>query len=465
MRPSTPEALKLFHEGTLALADVEANGWRIDTDYLDKAITLSGAKIKHLESELRESEEYKTLRRQYGSRTNLGAPEQIAWLLFTALGHKSKSFSTKTGKASAEEANLQDIDSPFVTKYLELCKYKRCKGTFLEGIKTFATDDGLLHPNFNLNIASSFRSTSNDPNFQNYPTRTEWMAKLVRSCFIPRDDHVIVESDFGGIEVGVAGCYNKDPRLIADYTEGDMHRDMAIKLFNLPKEEIDKKVRYCSKNMFVFPNFYGSYWFDCARNLWEAVERMKLKTVSGVPLYDHLAGQGIRRLGKAEKNDDPKRGTFQFHVKQQEDYLWNTRYKVYTAWKKSTWAEYQLKGYTKLKTGFVCSRDSDGLVMNRKQVINYQIQGAAFHCLLWCLIEMNRWLRINKMRSKIVSQIHDSIIGDVHKDELHDYTHKMKELMTKSLMQAWKWVIVPLKVEMEACPLGGNWFQKKVIEV
>lgn len=468
MRISTPEALKLFHEGTLALADVEANGMRVDMEYLDRAIIQSTKRIRHLEQELRESEEYKILRRRFGTRTNLESDDQVAWLLFTHYQYPCKMF-TPRGAPSAKETNLLDIDTPFVKSYLELSKYKKAKGTFLEGIKTFATLGSdkfwYVHPNFNLNIAASFRSTANDPNFQNYPSRTEWMAKLVRSAYIPRENHVLVESDFGGIEVGVAGCYNKDQKLIYDYVHGDMHRDMAMKLFFLEKENVSKGVRHCSKNKFVFPNFYGSYWYDCAESMWESMARDKLQTAGCVPLYEHLKKHGIKKLGDADKNGDPRLGTFQRHVKDVEDYLWNERYTTYTEWKKQTWQEYQARGWCQLKTGFVCTRDSDGLIMNRKQVINYQIQGAAFHCLLWCLIEMNKWLRKNKMRSKIVSQIHDSIIGDVHKDELQVYLAKMKELMTKSLMEAWKWVIVPLKVEMEACELGGNWFSKKKVEV
>lgn len=436
----------------------------VDTDYLDGAIKKAAKRILHLENELREDEVFTTWRRHFGAKSNLDSSDQLATILFDVMKFPCKE-RTGTGRPSGKEANLLDINLPFVENYRKLTKLKKAKGTFLEGIRSFVTDDGKLHPNFNLNIAASFRSTSNDPNFQNFPSRNEEMADLVRSAFIPRKNHVIVEFDFGGVEVGVAGCYNHDQKLIYDYVHGDMHRDMAMKIFFLKQEEVHKTTRYCSKNMFVFPNFYGSYWFDCARNLWEAMDRMGLKTVSGVPLQEHLVKHGINRLGKAEKNDDPKLGTFQYHVKQQEDYLWNERYTTYTEWKQKTWQDYRAKGYCKLLTGFVCSRDSDGLIMNRKQVINYQIQGAAFHCLLWCLIEMDEWLRKNKMRSKIVSQIHDSIIGDVHKDELQDYLAKMKELMTKSLAEAWKWVIVPLKVEAEACELGGNWYRKKKVEI
>ena len=464
MKIATPEAYQLFHRGTLALADVEANGMRVDVRYLKKAIEKSSQAIRDLESELKTDATFKQWRRLFGAKTNIGSGEQLAKLLFEDMGLECRE-RTEKGKASAAESNLLDIELPFVVSWRRLQKLQKSKGTFLDGILNFTTSDGFLHPNFNLNLAASFRSTSDNPNFQNFPARNEEMAKLVRSCFIPRKNHHLVESDFSGVEVGVAGCYNHDSNLIHDYTEGDMHRDMAMKCFRLTEEEMTKQIRYCGKNMFVFPEFYGSYYVDCAKNLWDAIDRMKLVTKDGTPLKDHLASKGIKKLGDCDPEHDPRPGTFEHHIRKTEDNFWNVRYKTYNEWKKATWQEYQNKGWTQLHTGFVCARDSDGLAMNRKQVINYRIQGSAFHCLLWALIEMNRWLKKNRMKSRVVSQIHDSIIGDVHKDELGDYLGKAQELMTVTLRKTWKWIIVPLAVEMEICDLDQTWFDKKQINV
>lgn len=464
MRPSTPEAYQLFHEGTVALANVEANGMRVDVEYLDNAIRGANHTIKELETKLREDELFTRWRRHFGTKTKLGSSEQLAYVLFTLLELPCRE-RTPGGRPSGSETNLVDIGLPFVKEWSRLAKFQKAKGTFLEGIRNFTTSDGLIHPNFNLNLVASYRSSSDNPNFQNFPTRNEEMAKLVRSAFIPRKNHHLVESDFSGIEVGIACCYTKDSNLVHDYTVGDMHRDMAAKCYKLPLSEMVKLIRYCAKNMFVFPEFYGSYYVDCARNLWEAVDRMKLTTASGMPLRDHLRSVGIKKLGECDPDTKPRPGTFEAHIQEVEDEFWNVRYQTYSQWKKDTWEEYKRQGWSRLFTGFVVSQSKESPVMNRKQAINYRIQGTAFHCLLWCLTEMDKWLRQNRMRSKIVSQIHDSIVGDVHKDELGDYLGKIKELMTVDLLRKWKWINVPLGVEMEVCKLGGTWFEKEKMEV
>jgi len=462
MKCSSPEAVQLFHEGSLALAQVEANGMRVDLDYLDRTIRKSEKKLKEMDERLREDDTYKLWRKHFGSKTKLGSGEQLAHILFDVLKYPCRE-RTPTGQPRSSESNLVDIDLPFLHLFRKRAKLAKAKTTFMEGIRDFTTSDGLLHFNFNLNIAASYRSTSTEPNGQNFPTRVEEIAKLVRSAFIPRPGHRIIESDFSGIEVAGACCYTKDKNLIRDYTEGDMHRDMAMKCFKLPQEEVTKTIRYCGKNMFVFPEFYGSYYIDCARNLWENVARLKLITTSGVPLYDHLRAKGITELGPCDPQQRPRKGTFEAHVKEVEDEFWNVRYRRYNNWKKKVWQEYQRDGWCELYTGFVCTRDSDGLVMNRKQVINYRIQGTAFHMLLWCLTRLVKWLRKNKMRSMVVSQIHDSIIGDVHEDEREEYLAKLREIMTVDLLKRFPWINVPIGVEMEMSKLDGNWFQKEKV--
>lgn len=464
MRVATPEAYKLFHDGTLALANVEANGMRVDVAYLDKAIRRAERKTAELEESLKQDDVFRVWRKHFAGKTKLTSGEQLAHVLFTILKHPCREF-TDMGKPSATDANLQDIDLDFVRNWRRLAKYQKVRGTFLEGIRNFTTSDGLIHPNFNLNLVATYRSSSNDPNFQNFPARDEEMAKLVRRSFIPRDNHRLVECDFSGIEVGIACAYNKDQNLIHDYTVGDMHRDMAMKCFCLEKEEVSKQTRYCSKNMFVFPQFYGSYYVECSRNLWEAIDRFKLQTVSGIPLREHLKAHGIKACGDCDPESNPKKGTFEKHVQEIENEFWNERYPTYTAWKKQTWQEYQNRGWTRLLTGFVCTRNSDAMPLNRKQTINYRIQGTAFHCLLWSLIEMNRWLLQHKMRSVIVSQIHDSILMDVHEDEMDDVLAKANELMSVKLPATWTWINVPLRAETEACEVGETWFDKKKIEI
>lgn len=465
MKVCSPDGYALLHRGMQALATVEANGMRIDVDRLDAAIAETRAEIAVLTDVLRSDVLYTTTwKRRFGSKSKVTSGEQLAVVLFDLLGYPCRE-RTASGAPSAADVNLTDIDLPFVRCWRRLAKLSKACGTFLEGIRRYVTSDGLLHPNFNLHIAASYRSSSDNPNFQNFPARNEEMSRLVRSVFIPRRNHRLVECDFSGIEVGIACCYNKDKNLIHDFTVGDMHRDMAAQCYLLKKKQVTKPVRQAGKGGFVFPQFYGAYHIDCARDMWEMAERQSLTTADGVPILEHLASKGITSLGELDPNVPAVDGTFVKHLEGVQDTFWNVRYRTYSRWKRETWEEYQRTGQTELYTGFVCSRDSDGLVMNRKQVINYRIQGSAFHCLLWCLIELNDWLEANDMRTKIVSQIHDSIILDVHKREFDDVLAKADELMTRKLIEHWPWIIVPLRAEVEACELGGSWFEKKKLAV
>ena len=111
-------------------------------------------------------------------------------------------------------------------------------------------------------------------------------------------------------------------------------------------------------------------------------------------------------------------------------------------------------------TGFTIAGE-----LTKNEVINYPVQGSAFHCLLWALTRLQTWLESQrKMQSKIVLQIHDSIIADVPLEELDDYIEMAVRLMTTDLKKEWKWLIVPLEVEPEVTPVNGNWFQKTKYE-
>ena len=104
-------------------------------------------------------------------------------------------------------------------------------------------------------------------------------------------------------------------------------------------------------------------------------------------------------------------------------------------------------------------------IYGRNDVINYPVQGAAFHCLLWCLIQLQRWLNAAGMKSLIVGQIHDSIVLDVTDDEAKEVLAKAHEIMTEDLPKHYSWIIVPMEVEAEMTPLGGSWFTKEKVDL
>jgi hypothetical protein len=242
--------------------------------------------------------------------------------------------------------------------------------------------------------------------------------------------------------------YIKDPTK-------DMHRDTAAELFFLEPKEVSKEARYVAKNRFVFPQFYGSYYIDCAKHLWEAVERMDLK-VGDTPLKKHLRKNGIKKLGECNPRESPRKGTFEYHVKEVEDLFWNERFPVYTNWKRKWYERYTENGYAVAKTGFKFQG-----IYKRNQIINFPVQGAAFQCLLWTLIQVHKWIRKNKLKSKLCSQVHDSIIGSIHPDEIQNYLNKITILVEKDLPKHWDWINVPLAVEVEVSDIGTSWYDKK----
>lgn len=449
-----------MQRGAVALAEVECNGIRIDEKYLHDAIRKTAAQIKQMESDLRENEVCKVWRKCYGRAMNMNSNAQLGRVLFDEMGFPVTDY-TENGNYKTDEGALRKIDHPFIDMYFECEKLKKAKSTYLEGLAREVVN-GFLHSFFNLHIARTFRSSSEAINFQNIPIRNKKMNELIRTAFIPRKGRHLVEIDFSGIEVRIAACYHKDPMMlkyIKDPTK-DMHRDMAMQCYKLPQEEVTKDIRYCGKNMFVFPQFYGDYYIDCARSLWEAVARMNLQTTSEVDLYNHLRDCGITKLGDLDPDKRPKRGTFECHIKEVERSFWEDRFPVYNNWKRRWYKRYLQKGWFPTKTGFVCQGH-----MSRNDVINYPVQGSAFHCLLWSLIELVDELRKRRMKSLVVGQIHDSIVADVPDSELDKFIRLAYEIMTERLMDHWRWIIVPLEVEAEATDVNKPWATKKVYEL
>lgn len=460
----SPAAYQLMHEGMEALAHVEAAGMRVDVGYLKRTIEDTKGKMTALESKLRGDKVYKTWRKAFGSKTKLGSKEQLGAVLFGVMGYRCANV-TPTGRPKVDEAALETVDLPFVKDYLHLMKLQKAKSTYLTGIlrESVKSSDGnyYLHPFFNLHTALSYRSSCDHPNFQNMPVRLKWFSELIRKAFIPRPDHDIAEIDYGGIEVKAVEWYSHDPVLLKYIQDPstDMHRDIACQLFMIDKEEVLKDVRHVAKNKFVFPEFYGSYYVDCARAIWEALLRQKLKAASGFDLREHLAKKGIAKGGRFDPDTEPARGTFEAHVKAVEEDFWGRRFKVHKAWMRSWWEEYQRKGWFQTLTGFVI-----GGVLRRNQVTNLGAQGSAFHCLLWSLTQLVKAIKKYKMKTRIVGQIHDSIVPDIHRKERQSFLDLCHEVMTVKVKKHWDFINTPMEVEVELSPDGGTWFQKTKYE-
>jgi len=480
IKPATAAAVQLFHEGALALSQIEANGIRIDMDYLGKLSDKVDKDIRRLERELQDSKEYTQWRKRFGSRAKLGNHDQLGTVVFDILGYKrgrkKKVKNVETHEKEYEDANdqtaFEHVDIPFVKQWFEWQKLRKLRSPYISNMQSEVEPpdkDGysLMHPFFDLHIPKTYRGSSSKPNFTNYPVRNPLTAELIRRSIIPRDGHLLGENDFGGIEVCIGACNHLDPKMIEFLINGyDYHKEYATKVYKIPTmpkewwtdKKGGKNHRYCAKNKFIFPEFYGSQYVDNAPALWEAIGALKLE-FEGKSVYEHLKKHGITELGECSFDTPPESGTFAHHVKTTAEKLWKL-FHVYAKWKNSFFDAYLDKGWFELKTGFVCS----GLY-KKNEVTNYPIQGAAFHCLLWVLVEMQKWLRKYKMRTKILGQIHDCIVADIHTKELDDYLEKIKYLVEVALPKHWPWIIVPMKIEAEIAPEGRSWHSKRTIEI
>lgn len=457
------DAYDLFHRGTITLAIMENNGIRVDVDYLDKKIEETANKIKELETNLRNDKFYKTWRKEFGQKTNLGSHPQLSHVLFDVMGYKypfegrelKEKKKLKVQKYKADIETFLTIDDPFVKMWMHCERLKKVNGTYLKGLKNEVVD-GFIHPFFNLHTVSTYRSSSDRVNLQNFPIRDPEQGEIIRRCIIPREGYVLVECDYGSLEFNIAACFWQDPEMIsyASDPNKDIHRDIAADCFCVPAKEVSKNMRYAAKNQFVFPILYGSYYRNCAPNLWESIEKLKLKTVSGEDIKEVLKRKGIKKLGDCKKGQSAEKGTFEYHIKTVEDNF-KKKFHVFATSIDEWWNNYQKTGEFQMMTGFICRG-----IFSRNFISNGPVQGPGFHCLLESLNLLQAWITKKKMKSLLVGEIHDCAIGDVWLPELQSYLNKIKHIMTKEIPEKWKWIVTPMKVEIDVTPIGGSWHEK-----
>lgn len=458
IRATSLDGYRLIHDGAIELAKVEANGIYINRRRLGWTKEKLSKRIAKVESKLKESKVWETWVDMFGAKANLKSRKQLGQILHDRMGYEVM-VKTQSGIPATGEEVLQRINHPFVGKYLRMMKYEKTLSTYIKGIEKEIVGDR-IHPVFNLHIARTFRSSSDSPNFQNMPVRDKEISKIIRSLITASPGNVLVENDFKGIEVSVSACYHKDQNFISYITTPgkDMHRDMAAQLYMLKPEQVSKDARYGAKNKFVFPQFYGDYYISCAKALWEWIEKGKLEGPDGIPLKDHLNSHGIWERGECDPELSASMDSFEKHVQEVEDDFWNNRFRKYGQWRRDWYQSYLDKGYFDMLSGFRVRG-----FFNRNSVTNYPIQGSAFHCLLWSLVRVNRLLRKYKMRSRIIGQIHDSLLGDVPPNELQNYLEIVERVTTVELRKHFRWIIVPMEIEYEISPPGSSWHDKREI--
>ena len=445
MNPINQQGYDLMHAGALALVDVETHGVRVDVPYYKEQSAALIPQIVKSEQDLLEWDEIKEVKRKYGKKFSLGSDLQIHHLVFDICG-----IEETEDIIGVDSNSLRHTGLLFVDELLHYRKLTQTKSTFIDPFIREAVL-GRIYNFFTLHRPRSFRGASEKINFQNFPVRDKIMGPLVRSGIFPDIGHQLLEIDFKGNEVRVGNAYHLDPKMTeynSDFKK-DMHRDQGEMLFCTSISNISKDVRFYITNMFVFPQFYGS-WFDpCAKNLWKNVVLAGLLLKDGTSVKDFLKNAGIVTLEQ-----------FIAHVQFVEDKFWNERFSIYKEWKEINWNGYVESGEVDLLSGFTCRG-----IMNKKQCNNYPVQGSAFHCLLWCLIELNKYIKNNGLLSRIIGQIHDSIVLSLCPFEFEQIINKSKEIMEEKIRKFYPWLIVPMIAEYEITRVNRPWATKKEIAV
>jgi DNA polymerase-1 len=454
INPKSYEAYKLLHDGILAFSRAEQQGIRVDIDYVIEKKAWVTRRMDKLENAFKETNTYKHWAHAVKGKININSGTQLSHFLYNIKKIDPTKFTT-TGKGATDEEALRQLDMPELNLLLDRTRYKKAWDV-LNGFEKEQVN-GFVHPFFNLHMVRTFRSSSDSPNFQNIPKRDEEIMQICRKALVPRPGRQFVEIDFSGLEVRIAACYHKDETMIKyiENPKSDMHGDMAKEIFIIDKFDKTKHnvLRQAAKNGFVFAEFYGDYYGNCAKGIaskwvklpdgeWSATDGIE---IDGEPLGAHMIKKGIKSLKQ-----------FTEHIRIIEKDFWENRFPQYARWKDNWWELYQKYGHIDMFTGFRCSG-----VMKRNDCINYPVQGAAFHCNLWTFIELDRLMRSENWDTKLIGQIHDSIIMDVHPNELDHVIATAKRVTGTDLRNAWKWINVPLDIDIEIAPVDASWAEKE----
>ncbi len=435
------QARAFFHMCSLLFARMSLHGVAVDIAYYKRKDAELAIEITTMNEEIQESQEITKYINTYNEEFNVKSPQHLSRLFYDLLGYKVVKETAK-GNRSVDEDALSKIKHWIAESIVKQRKLLKLKDTYIGQIIREEID-GRVHTDLTLNITRTFRSSSLSPNTQNWPKRDEAAMKLIRAGIIPSKDWILTEQDFSGAEVITAAAYNKDPNLITYLLDPDtdMHTDMACDLYKAKPEWITKSIRRNVKPA-TFGFFYGSYFKQVAPNMFECIQDVKF--ANGLSVMEHLKNEGIGTLAKFEK-----------HVKGIEDKFWNDRFEIYKLWKLAVNENYRNDGeiWTFLGFRFIGYMDD-------KQGSNYPIQGTSFHLLMYALIILERWLLVNRYKTKIALEIHDSGIFDGPDDEKIAVTTKFQEITT-GLKYKFKWLEVSMSSEASVSKVNGNFAYMK----
>ena len=407
---------KVFYEVENPLVKVlsamEFEGIKVDVDFLN-------AYSKELEIDAKIAEE--SVYAQAGVRFNLASPKQLGEVLFDKLQLDSKAKKTKTGQYATGEdvlaklASLHKICDDILT-FRELTKLK---STYVDSLPLLINPKtGRVHTSYAQAVAVTGRLSSNNPNLQNIPIKTD-KGREIRKAFVPRDEnYVLVSADYSQIELRIVAAISGDVNMCEAFKTGkDIHTATAAKIFKVDDKEVTKEMRYKAKSV-NFGIIYGQGAFGLAENL--AISRAEAKEI-----IDNY------------KKEFPN---IQKYMDDTINSCKETGY-VETLMGRKRWlkdinsANFTVRGFAE------------------RNAINSPIQGTAADMIKLAMIKVAAALKANNFKSKMLLQVHDELVFDVLKDELEN----IKPVILDAMQTA---MILPNDVPTSAeLGFGNNWLE------
>jgi DNA polymerase-1 len=393
------------------LADMEKEGINLDVDFLKKMSVEMTAESKALEQKI-----YETA----GETFNLASPKQLGDVLFEKMkigGAKQK--KTKTGQYATGEEILSYLahDNPIVKDILEWRQMVKLQSTYIDALPNQVdSKTGRVHTDYMQTVAATGRLSSNNPNLQNIPIRTE-RGRQIRKAFIARDEnYTLVSADYSQIELRIIAALCGEENMIAAFKNNeDIHKSTAAKVFNIPLEEVTKEQRSHAKTV-NFGIVYGVSAF-------------------GLSNQTNLSRKESAELIDAYYKTYPKLKSF---ISDQVDFARENSY-VET-----------ISG----RRRYLKDINSANAIVRggaERNAVNAPIQGSAADIIKIAMINIHKKLKSENWQSKMLLQVHDELVFDVHNSELE----KIQPMIKHEMENAFK-MIVPLEVEIGS---GKNWLE------
>ena len=409
------EVEKVFNEVENPLVKVltamEFEGVKVDVDFLNEYSKL-------LDVDARKAEE--SVYMQAGVKFNLASPKQLGEVLFDKMQLDSSAKKTKTGQYQTGEDVLQKLAAKghqIVEDILVFRELTKLKSTYVDALpKLINSKTGRVHTSYAQAVAVTGRLSSNNPNLQNIPIRTD-RGKEIRKAFVPRSsDRILVSADYSQIELRIVAAISGDPNMCEAFRLGkDIHTATAAKVYNIEEADVTKEMRYKAKSV-NFGIIYGQGAFGLADNL------------------------GISRTEAKEIIDNYKR-EFASIQKYMDDTINFARENGYveTLMGRKRWLR-DINSSNFTVRGFA-----------ERNAINSPIQGTAADMIKLAMIKIQAQLEKEKLQSKMILQVHDELIFDAVAEEIDI----LKPLILENMKSA---LLLPNNVPVEAeLGMGKNW--------